>query len=275
MEHNHTYKPIQGGGTGQGFRVPPQVMRYEGKFFIRIAREAICVADRNTPKDRGNQLEKHKVWTRHLQDRFFFLHQRKQERKSYRQITTEDGEDTVPQLPFSIRTAEQQNYQSSGSGICTQSSMGAVKFSLLHRTKEAIGINGTVAIEDMHPGEAHVRYIPGLPKTIEEVITLWRRGSTDGMYKPVRLFEKSSTRKDIISNYDPESWFKGGQKSAYFRFKEIVFFAHEMCPVVCNVWEEGLDEHWKSAIVQYNLEMKDCVKPVSMSALVLRIRREK
>lgn len=54
MANNHAYKAIQGGGTGRGFIVPPQVLRYEGTKFMDIARDATYFAEKNTPSEGEN-----------------------------------------------------------------------------------------------------------------------------------------------------------------------------------------------------------------------------
>eukprot|EP00171_Calliarthron_tuberculosum_P023716 IDg23716t1 len=66
------------------------------------------------------------------------------------------------------------------------------------------------------------RYIPGVPKTVEDLIELWRVGRDSCHIRPVHLFDKAEDRKLIISGYKDYIWNKSGQKCAYLRFKRLI-----------------------------------------------------
>jgi len=273
MERRGHIRPIQGGGTGTGFQTPRQITRVEPIRFTKMSRDMLSMAYRNISnattecddgagEERGdNSHNKMLVWTRELEERLFILRQRK---VTY-QRTVGIGQglgrsiDTPPTtcgLPGTLglsnsaevarNSGDVSEFVNTGDGTQANSIISTEQGTHLRR-------DGSGAWNRAQHATL-VKFIPALPKTVEEVVKLWRKGSESDGYSPVRLFEKAEMRKALVRNYTNNLWAKGGQKSSFYRIKDIVVFVSEFGPVTIRIEEEGSEESWNSALRAFHSE---------------------
>lgn len=255
MERTIIHRQIQGGGTGQGFKPPPQLLGAENRRFHEIVRDLLMVSYANRSSDSQKDYPKQEVWVKALKSRIVEIQKRKKLQISFSQeLSSPDSRNQQ------VKTTNNQLILSS---VDRSLQVGNTQrnFMLVSATNE---------IKDMI---VPVKFIPGLPKTINECVLLWRKGTKDDSFKPVRLFEKGSMRKKLVKNYSNSSWVKGGQKSAYHRIKDVISFVHEYAPLTCNIWEEGDDEVWKQTVETFSKENQKHLS--SLSVLISHIRKNK
>ena len=92
-----------------------------------------------------------------------------------------------------------------------------------------------------------VKVIPGLPQTIEEVATYWRRGCASTNFTPLRKFSSAANRRNLIHNYKNDTWVSSGQKSAFNRHKKLVKLFTECGGEDLDANSDD-DQAWKTAI---------------------------
>lgn len=80
-------------------------------------------------------------------------------------------------------------------------------------------------------------------------------------------------RRTLLPNYSNSLWSNTGEKYSYLRFKKIVTFAHEFAPVLCPLWEKGLDEHWNMALTNLDNEFGTRLSNKSMTAFLSEIKK--
>lgn len=247
MEHTRSHREIQGGGSGSGLIIPSQIRRHEPILERKIVQDSLRMAQECGNVVRNGEESRIGIWMGHLKDRFFTL----SERRRIYDLNRVDKRFLNSHASINPRQIAETPMTGSEGSV-----------SQLARID--------VLSNEVTP-VFHVRYIPGISRSLPEILKLWRFGSEQ--FKPVRMFEKASKRRMIVPNYTNASWVKGGQKSAYLRIRDICFFIHEFAPVACNVWEEGLDKHWNNAIENFHSETGSKFLEKSSSALLNFIRK--
>jgi len=101
---------------------------------------------------------------------------------------------------------------------------------------------------ELHAAPVLIKFIPALPKSLEAVVQLWRKGNLAEGFKPLRLYEKVEMRKELIQNYNNNMWSSIGQKNIFLRYKGIVELVSEFELVTNRDKEEDQDSVWDSAI---------------------------
>lgn len=291
MERNTIHRSIQGGGTGSGFQLPRQILRHERVNFTEIARDIISMARTNSPSTTSTEVMKQDIWTAQLENRLFYLRQRRNEmevHQVHQRIVTSNTSATLLQQPTEsfLGTPIQPSTQNLGtlnnSGTLPHFHTGPTM------TENALALRPAIQRENKRSNSfskrevrtsistrhlrVQVKYIPGIPKTIDSVIEIWRNGTQDSNYKPVRFFETAAMRKSLVLGYTHTSWSKGGQKSAYYRFKDIVFYLHKFCNLSIDVFEEGTGDEWSEAVEWFKDNSKIFESSMSMTSLLQKIR---
>lgn len=64
--------------------------------------------------------------------------------------------------------------------------------------------------------------IPVLPKTMTEVIPLWRFGNQVGDILPTQNFRAAAQRNILIPNNTDHTWKNSGQKSAFAKYRKLL-----------------------------------------------------
>ncbi len=168
MERTGSVRAIQGGGTGAGFKVPRQVLRFERSQFMNIARPIVAIARSNFAHAKDNQDSLMLIWSKELCERIFLISQRKKE---------------VEQKICSCRSASAifryvEHAPNSGSS--------ALDLEVQRGTNPPGAVEKEDQVDDGHISRKKRRCpdgqftiekaVPGIPKTVEELVQLWRQG---------------------------------------------------------------------------------------------------
>lgn len=235
MERKFTPR-VQGGGTGQGFQPPHGINRYEKPNFKGICQSIISCCELKAGGGESSEPALHSVYCDHLKRRLFLLHERSK-------IPTTSGSHTASLT----ENCAVYNIEDIFIGNATSQDRSAV----------------------------HVKYIPNLPSSLPEAVHLWRFGSLNGQYHPIRLFRSAEKRKEMISNYSHKLWSSGGQKSAYYRYKDLIEAMEEVAPVLwmMDIWEEGDDDKWNRIICEFQNSLPENLQNSSLSGIISYIRK--
>lgn len=118
---------------------------------------------------------------------------------------------------------------------------------------------------------SRARWIPGQPKTIEEVVEAWRTGIKGCL--PVRLFATPELRKKVIKDYSHKLWASCGQKDALLRYKMlaelVASFNLEHLP---NVIETGIEADWNEAMLRFHVAWDVDGKPLALSVVRKKVK---
>lgn len=264
MEHTASHRAIQGGGSGSGLNVPPQITRDEPVLERKIVQDSINIANQHEALFENRDTPRMSIWMEHLKNRYFVLSQRRRSYQAGLQIRSSQRTPTSTHTPSSEDRLECPPISNTDGHVDTRLQQH-ITFNLPVLQENTVSTQSTLP--------HHVKYIPGLPRTLPELLKLWRFGSDT--FKPVRLFDKASKRRTLVSNYTNASWARGGQKHAYLRFRDIVLYVHEHAPIVCNVWEEGNDRHWDTAVDNFYAEVGSEFSTKTQSALLKYIRQKR
>ena len=90
--------------------------------------------------------------------------------------------------------------------------------------------------------------IPGLPKTVAQAIELWRRGSPELLYRPLRLYATAKERRNLIPRYSNTVWVRSSQKFKYLRFQKLAKAVAACNTSIKSVFDEGEDGLWNQAL---------------------------
>ncbi len=88
--------------------------------------------------------------------------------------------------------------------------------------------------------------VPGIPKTVEELVLLWRQGHPEKNVSPLYKFVCVSGRKQIIRGYTTKTWNLRGQNRAFNRLKSPFQIAARDSEL--SITEVGSDFEWKEAL---------------------------
>ena len=103
--------------------------------------------------------------------------------------------------------------------------------------------------------------IPGLPKTVLEAIGLWRKGSTQLFYRPVRFYALAKDRRRLIPNYSNTAWVQSNQKYKFLRFQKLAR-AVALCNLtIQDISIEVSDEEWEKARTIFSGRYSEKVTP--------------
>ncbi|PXF44435.1 hypothetical protein BWQ96_05805 [Gracilariopsis chorda] len=263
MERYGYIKPIQGGGDGIGFQTPRQVIELESTKGFEISRKILNQSCASSNKND----ERMEVWKKELEHRLFLIHQRRlennrtdcsnlqQKRQSEERFTVADNQVTNE---MSSLSKIQQNALA-----CNNRSSTENEFQF--RTS-SISSSGELKADQKL--KAFVRFIPWMPKTAEEAIEIWRKGSSDRGYKAVRLFGNAANRRKFIVGYEDWMWSKTGQKNLFLRYRALIELISEFGLVTLRINEEETTERWKAAIDGFNQHFRLRERPQSISAIL-------
>lgn len=264
MERGGFSRAIQGGGTGEGFETPVQITNCTPEMnqaiisdISRFSADAVYTEHMYERTD-NNDAE---IWASSMNLRIETLVRRglqvtSGERNSNARMNISSSlssklpnttqlirnQDSVPSTlpPASHNTTQlTQNQESVPSTNPTAS----------HHTSQ--GATSAASRENSTQEETTVlrQEIPGLPKSIEEVIEFWRNGDSRNGYKPVRLYEDRKVRALLIPQYVfGTSWRAAGNKQ---KFERIQFLAQQVSKCNDNIkdlTQPGSNADWNRAV---------------------------
>lgn len=186
MEHNPWPPTDARRGAGLGFHLPYQIQRLEPIVFQDIVQGSARATRNNTPFADDLDCSMHEIWIKHMINRFFLLYQQSASgnASSFSELrTTLTKEDELRLNPTSQDAFKAQ----------LREKVRTTSTPFPRRNGLSQGRTSTLI----------PAFITGLPKTTDEVVFLWRYGSRDAMFKPVRLFEDAENRKRLVVSYSP------------------------------------------------------------------------
>lgn len=281
MERTGDVRHIQGGGDGEGFKVPREVLRQESVRFQVISRQAIEFSNLESTinDDEGKTCPVETAWKRELCERLFVLKQRRSEQHADRPFRDaaislnrhlhSSSNRNNDRYPSRVQGSEAQDDTDLNTQMQTINSNGNRSRSIRARGPLPSGIPPRVP--QFH-NSSYVRVVPSLPSSIEEVVLLWRFGSPETMNEPLYRFSSALIRKQIIPRYSNRMWQDSAQKYSFMRIKKLVAIVAALTDDL-DIATEGNEESWSAAIDRYHRNFDVDGKPVALSN-VLRITKE-
>ncbi|PXF39613.1 hypothetical protein BWQ96_10692 [Gracilariopsis chorda] len=274
MERKGPIRPQQGGGTGVGLKIPPQIYLVEPKKFSVITSEMKSLLnatkrqterhlqlsnplDRKTLRQKLQHLE---VLEESLLWRMFLLCHRKGNDKL--RATTVASNDllckkvsvgnAIEPVPRDECTCNKHTFACERSAMVTKP-MKEIDKHL--RRKQNMQSNTCFRTPIL-------QFIPGLPKRIEEVVQLWRKGDR-GRFHPIFLFDTAKQRKKMIVGYSDLRWKQSGQKAAFYKYKRLVTLVTQAHGGL-GIFEVD-SSSWTEALSCYHARYDSEDKPVPLS----------
>ena len=192
--------------------------------------------------DEGAREGREKVWGRELGYRLFMLNQRRIEHGKAQQAPNSE------MLP-SVQAPECLRKESSEETIMP--SLQDPSFGRDSSPKKPSEQTGEPSEGAKESNYVLVRFIPPLPKTIEEASKYWRFGCPVQNFKPVRLFQTAKKRKELISGYKNKMWSSTGQKNLYLRYRSLMELLADYALEI-NIFKEGRNCSWDRAIQHFH-----------------------
>ena len=115
--------------------------------------------------------------------------------------------------------------------------------------------------------------IPALPKSIEELVQVWRYGDESSGFKAVRLFATPDKRRCLIPQYKDRIWRQSGNKRKFERMQEVVRYVSECNPNISDVYQAGSNAEWERAVSNFKEKWGVSID-TRLTPLVKRIKRE-
>jgi hypothetical protein len=118
-------------------------------------------------------------------------------------------------------------------------------------------------------------FVPRNVKSVETLVHLWRKGDVS-IGCPIALLnlQSGSMRKQVISGYHNSWWVSRNHKDAMARYSLIIAAIVSMNNDQINKKDEGLDEHWKSALILYHQKWDVFGILPSISTLIEKLRKK-
>ena len=277
MERTGSSRQVQGGGDGIGFRPPTQMMRTSPESILKISRESMVRANLKLDEEKkvmeatGNvdemRKQKMKTWVDVLSSRYFMLRRRHELLRSSSERNMAAGASGILGHSPSTVEADAPFQSSSTEGAVAlpqpQSTFEAANTSI---RRESIPVSTRVA--DLSQA-VQKRWVPGIPKTIEKAVHLWRMGDSLSSQVALRKFSTAEKRKEVIGLrvYSDKLWENTGNKRRFLRLKALINLVVEGSSIQ-SVEEEGRDAEWKDAILKFHDKWDVDGKPRSLSSIL-------
>lgn len=194
MERTGSARAIQGGGNGSGFETPRAILRTEAKSFKQISKQILhqssrkhseMLATHNNGAKMNYEGKLIKIWMNELTERVFVLNQRKRESSGNTRTGEEKRSSDAGEEQEATRGLVHCNMVLHNQGSCINScgQRGVALKSISSQEQAYTERNTTPDTENsnlrLSPKvlSSFSRIIPGLPKSTEEVVSLWRHGN--------------------------------------------------------------------------------------------------
>jgi hypothetical protein len=118
-------------------------------------------------------------------------------------------------------------------------------------------------------------FVPRNVKSVECLVHLWRKGDASiGCPIALRKLQAAAMRKQLIRGYHNSWWVSLNHKDAMARYSLVIASIVAVKEDQINKFDEGLDQHWKEAVLLYHQKWALSGTLPSISALVKILRRE-
>lgn len=243
MERGYT-RPFQGGGSGIGFKPPGSIVYHEPQVFEGACTTLLTAARRNVRRARDDT-EKRKalVWEDQLGQRLLELRTRRGMIANSRQPVNGNTENSNPDncLPF-LRETMAGNIDASALPNSNQTSNQERQ--LEHCNQDA-RIPGSSSGQSMHISCSVDKVIPGVPKSIDNVVSWWRFGCEKSFKTPLWKFKDKNFRIENGIKY--QQWNSSGQRGCFERMMRLVEHVSLLCtpPIPCIYSDSSYEENYR------------------------------
>lgn len=114
--------------------------------------------------------------------------------------------------------------------------------------------------------------IPGLPKSIDVLIELWRNGDPREGFRPVHVYASVSTRRAIIRGYSNKAWVGSGQKRAFQRYQFLALEVAKCNTQIKDIFAPGSSTEWTTALLEFKSKWSMSHNSIPLSTLERRLR---
>ncbi len=110
--------------------------------------------------------------------------------------------------------------------------------------------------------------MPGIPKTIERTVQLWRFRDPLCQQISIRELNTAEKQKSVIcvDQYSDKYWDSTGNKRRFLRIQALIRFVADESNVE-SVDEEGANAEWNAAIAKFHEKWDIEGKPCALSRL--------
>lgn len=120
---------------------------------------------------------------------------------------------------------------------------------------------------------SHEKFVPGLPKSIKDVLTYWTEGNLNNGILPIRLLGAASIRAKVLQRYSNKLWSDSGQKNAYKRYRDLVSCVAGFAPLTFDMYGESpyvkmKDTVWIESLKCFHDIYDDNKKPRSLTVVL-------
>ena len=303
------YKPhIQGGGSGSGFHPPESMLYDEPRVRNVLVKKIMKRAIRNEARSKKKE-EKDKVslWITALNRRVFLLdamHKVSSYHSSNSMLRNQNdcsqvlpvispnstyaldcgngsGTSEVPSKedfssavvpvrssrlndPSHIKRAESDRFEVRSLQNLTAPNTDAPDSNSILSRRGSLN-------DDGHEDYSIFQVIPGMPRTIEEAVSIWRFGCPMSNGIPLKHFTDVDFRKANIYGYTDKKW-RSGQRASLQRLKKLMMIlSMSTDPHIPNIFDDDADEElWKSAIESF----KRTWSGVALTAVLRRVPKK-
>ena len=244
MERKGHVPAIQGGGSGAGFNAPSSLIYDEPRLHATLVRRIIqhsAAIERECKSERSRELMS--IWNSSLARRLFML-------KCMREKKAANSGSASNTFTKEIRSSSigGRNRKEGTPNLIEKNGNNA------ESKTEGAFINYATDTGRSLKNVSVVQIIPNMPKTIEKVAEIWRFGSEQSNYEPIRNFRLASFRKKHIDGYSDRGW-KKGQKQLLQRYRSlvsIVLGCHDP-PLRDDKGSDISDIEWERAILEFKI----------------------
>ena len=262
MERSGYVAPLQGGGTGVGFKSPESLIYDEPKIRLSLSQNIMKRALRNVSSSRiSPKHESLRVWASSLSRRLFHLHAIRKRIEQDSEIGRGEAgmnsacQDLNPmlergkhQFQRNLNFNDSVPFDSTDSNATTSWPIRVAEF------PKFLGSCPRSARKEAIEGDSFQQFLPGMPKSVEMLIEYWRLGCSASFEIPVLKFERASFRKNNVPGYTDKKW-RSGQRALFQRLKKVVkIVAACAIPPILDIFDESVsDSRWDSALSAFKV----------------------
>lgn len=114
--------------------------------------------------------------------------------------------------------------------------------------------------------------IPGLPKSLDVLIELWRNGNQAEGCRPAHVYASVSTRRAIIRGYSNKTWVGSGQKRAFQMYQFLAAEVAKCNNQIKDIFAPGSSPEWSTALLEFKSRWNMSDNPIPLSTLERRLR---
>jgi len=277
MERSGHVNATQGGGSGAGFKAPRALQIDEPRIYSSLIRKIARRSEAAEKEYNGTSREgRLKTWNSALMKRLYFIDSIRKcsspdhPDKGYESIQHEKSVNGTSRMSPSSSELSKTDQDSMQHGSCTRITKNVAESEILSASEDYPKVETTMGLHTRLQTENLVihQLIPRLPKTIEEVVQLWRFGGGHTLEFPVKCLRDAKFRREQINGYSDKEW-RRGQKQLFERYRSLVQLVSRCVnPPISDIYRgENEDEMWEEAVEVFELKWADFALTTVLASL--------